>query len=174
MKINYQLSPGGGFSLIEIIVVMMVLAIAAAVIIPNIGSAGDSQAIGAARVVKSDLEVARSLALTTQQPHSVVFSPDRQTYKVIANYTGTPYATTAAVSHPVLANRAYEVNLAIQNRMSDVTVVSVSFGGATYVTFGPQGEPSAAGLIALRAGGTQMQIQVAALTGRITVTRISG
>ena len=163
-----------GFSLVEILVVIVILAIVAAVVIPNIGSGADSQAIGAARVVKSDLEVARSLAVTTQQPHSLVFSPDRQSYKVVANYAGGAYASAVAVAHPVVAKKAFEVNLVSLNGMSGVTVVSASFGGAAYVTFNAQGDPSAGGIVTLRAGATQMQIEVAVLTGTVTVTRIAG
>ena len=163
-----------GFSLVEILVVIVILAIVAAVVIPNIGSGADSQAIGAARTVKSDLEVARSLAVTTQQPYSLVFSPDRQSYKVVANYAGGAYASAVAVTHPVVANKPFAVTLVKQNGMSSVTVVSASFGGLAYVTFNSQGDPSAGGIVTLRAGATQMQVEVAALTGTVTVTRIAG
>lgn len=174
MRCLRHLTPQGGFSLAEMLVVVAILAIVAAIVIPNIGSAGDSQAVSAASVLKSDIEVARSLALTTQQPHSVLFSPDRQSYKVVANYTGGDYATAVAIAHPVVAMKSFVVNLSALNGMSDVTVVSVSFDGATYVTFNAQGDPSWAGSVTLRAGSTQMQIQVTALTGTVTVTRMAG
>jgi prepilin-type N-terminal cleavage/methylation domain-containing protein len=174
MKRQCGASPPAGFSLMEIMVVIVLLAIAAAIVIPRIGSAADSQAVSAARVLKSDLEVARSLAVATQQPHSLVFSPDGQSYKVVANYTGGPYSSAVAVAHPVVAQKTFEVHLASQNGMSQVTVVSASFGGATYVTFNAQGDPSAAGVVTIRAGSTQMQVVLAGLTGTVTTTRIGG
>jgi prepilin-type N-terminal cleavage/methylation domain-containing protein len=174
MRIPNRRSAQAAFSLVEILVVILILAIAAAIVVPNIGSAGDSEAISAARVMKSDLEVARSMALTTQHPHAVVFSADRQSYKIVANYAGEDYASAVAVAHPVLGNKSFVVHLASQNGMSNVAVVSVSFDGATYVTFNSQGDPSSGGTVTLRSGSTQMQIAVAGLTGAITATRIAG
>lgn len=162
------------FTLVELLIVLAVLVIAAAVVIPSIGSAGDSQAVSAARILGSDLDVARSLALTTQQPHSLVFNTDRQSYKVVANYTGGAYATAVAVAHPVVAGERLEVELAGQQGMSSVTVVGASFGGQPYVTFNSQGEPSAAGTVTIRAGQTEMQVAVTVLTGMVTVTRTAG
>jgi prepilin-type N-terminal cleavage/methylation domain-containing protein len=143
------------FTVVELLIVIAVLVIAAAIVIPSIGSAADTQAISAARVLGSDLEVTRSLALTTQQPHSLVFSPDRQSYKVLANYSGGPYASAVAIAHPV-------------------RIVGPAFGGKTYVTFNSQGEPSSDGTVTVESGQVQMQVSVAALTGAVTVTRISG
>lgn len=174
MTIFHTMRTRSAFSLVELIVVVAILAIVAALVIPKIGSAGDSQAIAAATILKSDLEVTRSLALTTQQTHSLVFSSDRQSYKVVANYTGGDYAAATAVAHPVLAQQSFTVTLASKNGMSGVTVVSASFGGAAYVTFSSQGEPSSAGTVTLRSGSTQMQVSIEVLTGTVTVTRTAG
>jgi general secretion pathway protein H len=163
-----------GFSLIEIIIVVIILAIAAAIVIPSIGSAADTQAISAARIIESDMAVARSLALTSQVPHTVLFSDDRQSYKVVANYAGQAYGSVVAVPHPVVAGRRYETVLAGGNGMGSVRVIAASFGGAAYVTFNSQGDPSAGGTITLQAGQTQMQVTVQALTGSVSVARTAG
>jgi len=92
-----------GFTLVEIIIVVLVLMIAAAVVIPSIGSAADSQVASATRVLACDMEAARSLALTTQQPHTVLFSADKQSYKVVENYGGGAYGTAVPIDHPVRA-----------------------------------------------------------------------
>jgi len=161
-------------TLIEILIVVMILAIGAMIVIPSIGSTADAQAVGAARVLQADLEVARSLALTTQQPMSLVFSPDKQSYKVVANYAGGAYASAAAVGHPVNAGKPFEVTLASLNGMPLVAVTNVSFGGLTYVTFLSQGDPVAAGSVTLRAGNVEMVVAVEGLTGIVTATRTSG
>jgi prepilin-type N-terminal cleavage/methylation domain-containing protein len=161
----------GGFSLIELIIVILILAIAAAVVVPQIGSAAESQVTGAARLVASDLEAARSLAVTTQQPHSLVFNPARTAYKVAQNYTGGEYVSTPAIAHPVRAGQVYEVDLARQNGMGRVTVTAVNFGGATYVTFNSRGEPSSAGQVTLQAAPFEMAVSVEALTGNIEVAQ---
>jgi len=159
------------FTLVEILIVVLVMAIAAAIIIPNIGTAADSQVISAARVLQADVEVARSLAVTTQRPHSLVFSPDRCSYKVVANYGGGAYASAVAVAHPVNPRTLFEVTLADLNGMTAVTVFAVDFGGQPYVTFQSLGDPVAPGNITLRAGECEIVVSVEGLTGIVTVTR---
>ncbi|MCX5656306.1 MAG: hypothetical protein NTY65_16845 [Planctomycetota bacterium] len=163
------------FTLVEILIVVLVLMIAAAIVIPNIGSADDSQAIAAAAILQSDLEVARSMAMTTQVPHSVVFSLDRQSYKVVANYTGVAYTAAVAINHPVL-NKLYEVRLNGLNGMGLVSVTSVAFGvpPQQYVTFQSLGDPVAAGSVVLRAGNIIMTVSVEAMTGIVSATRTGG
>jgi len=159
------------YTLAEMVVVVLVLAIAAAIVIGSIGTTKDAQAISAARVLASDVELARNLAVTTQAPHTVLFSSDRQSYKVVANYTGGGYALATAVEHPVRGNERFEVRLASLNGMESVVVGTVSFGGQTYVTFDAEGDPSNGGSVALRSGGTGMVISVETLTGAVSVVR---
>lgn len=159
------------FTLIEVIVVVLILAIVAAIVVPQMTSASDSQVTGAARVLASDLETTRSLAVTTQQPHSLVFNADRTSYKVVQNYAGGAYASVPAIAHPIRSGQVYEVNLARQNGMDRVTVTAATFGGASYVTFNSHGEPSNAGTITLRAGTFEMIVSVEGLTGNVGVAQ---
>jgi prepilin-type N-terminal cleavage/methylation domain-containing protein len=162
------------FTLVEILIVVLVIAIGAAIVIPNIGTSANTAVVSAARVVQSDLEVARSLALTTQNPHSVVFSSDLQSYKVVMNYSGGPYASTLAVNHPVNQGQVYQVTLPALNGMSKVQVTNVTFGAGTYVTFQSTGDPVTSGSITLKGGTVQMVITVEGLTGLVTVARTQG
>jgi len=163
------------YTLAEMVVVVLVLAIAAAIVIGSIGTTKDAQVISAARVLASDVELARNLAVTTQVKHTVLFSSDRQSYKVVANYTGTGggYALATAVEHPVRAKELFVVTLASLNGMESVVVGPVSFGvgGETYVTFDEEGVPSNGGSVTLRSGGTGMVISVETLTGAVSVER---
>jgi len=164
------------YTLVEILIVVLVLMIAAAIVIPNIGSADYSQATSAAAVLQSDLEVARSLAMTTQQPYSVVFSLDRLSYKVVANYAGVAYAAAVAVNHPVIKGKPYEVHLNMLNGAAGVSVTSVAFGvpPQQYVTFQSLGAPVAGGSVVLRAGNYVVTVSVEGLTGIVSVTRAGG
>jgi len=161
------------FTLVELLLVVAVLIIAAAIVLPNIGSAGDAQAKSAATVLTSDLELARDLALKTQCPHTVLFSSDEQSYKVVADYAGEAYAAAQAVEHPVVEGTLFEGTLAERNGMGGVSVTDVSFGGDACVTFNELGEPSAAGSVTVQAGRTQMRIAVTGLTGSVSTTRVS-
>ncbi len=163
-----------GFTLVEIIIVVLVLMIAAAVVIPSIGSAADSQVTSAARVLACDMEAARSLALTTQQTHTVLFSADMQSYKVVENYGGGAYGTAVPVDHPVRATDPFEVTLARMNGMSRVVVTDVDFADdETFVTFDSQGQASNSGTVTLAAGSFRMQVSVEALTGVVSVNSVS-
>lgn len=161
------------FTLVEVLMVVIVLIIAAAVVLPNFGSAADAQALSAARVLAADLEVARSSALKTQRPHTLLFRDDLAAYKVVADYDGGAYAGAEAVDHPVVSGRPFEIHLATRNGMRAVEVQSVVFGGETYVTFNELGEPAAPGTIVLGAGDVRMQIAVAGLTGSVSTTRMT-
>lgn len=161
------------FTLVEIIIVILVLMIAAAVVIPSIGTAADSQVTSAARVLACDMEAARSLALTTQQTHTVLFSADKQSYKVAANYAGGAYETVVPIDHPVRATDPFEVTLAQMNGMTRVVVTEVDFGGETFVTFDSQGQASNSGTVTLAAGSFRMQVSVEALTGVVSVNSVS-
>jgi len=164
----------GGFTLVELLMVITVLIIAAAIVIPNIGSAADAQAMSAARALASDLELARHLALKTAQPHTVLFSDDLQSYKVVAEYGGESYAAADAIPHPVVSGKTFEVTLSARNGMGAVTVASASFGGDAYVTFNELGEPSSAGEVTVEAGDLQIVVAVAGLTGSVSTTRVGG
>ncbi|MFO8015434.1 MAG: GspH/FimT family pseudopilin [Phycisphaerae bacterium] len=163
----------GAFTLVELLMVITILIIAAAVVIPNIGAASDTQAMSAARIVAADLEVTRDLALKTQRPHTMLFSSDSQSYKVVSDYGGEPYTSAEAIEHPVLEGRAFEVTLAERNGMSAVVVANVSFGGDAYVTFNELGEPSSSGSITVEAGDVQIRVAVAGLTGSVSTIRLA-
>src|SRR5262245_1732270 len=88
-----------GFTLVEILVVVVILGIASAIIIPQIGSRDDLTAASATRVIMADLIYAQNRAIATQKWHYVQF--DGQRYVL---YDQTPPATpnlTLAIQNPV-------------------------------------------------------------------------
>ena len=62
-----------GFTLIEIMVVLVILAVAAAIVAPHVASTSDLEAVSAARMVACDLQYAQDTAITTQVPVTVTF-----------------------------------------------------------------------------------------------------
>ena len=85
--------PTRGFTLVEIMVVVVILAIVSAIAIPMMST--DSLRVpSAARMVMSDLLFAQNSAVTTQKTMFVCFSNDKQAY-TITYFTGTPPAGTA-------------------------------------------------------------------------------
>jgi type II secretion system protein H len=165
-----------GYTLVEILIVVVIMAIVAAVVVPSIGTAGDSQASSAIRVVQSDLDLARSTALTTGQPCAMVFSNDLKSYKIVANYAGGggDYSTVTAIDDPVSANKKRDVTLNKMNNMSAVTISNLSLGGKTYVKFMSQGDPEVGGTVTVASHGQAWTITIQSLTGFMTVTKTAG
>src|SRR4051794_19271606 len=71
-----------GFTLIEILAVVVILGIASAIIVPQIGSRDDQKAASAARVVMADLLYAQNRAIATQKTHYVLFDTGAQVYRI--------------------------------------------------------------------------------------------
>ncbi len=150
------------FTLTEVIVVVAIVAIAAAVVIPNAINTSDLQVISAARMVTTDLQYAQDQAITAQGPVTVTFDPNTERY-TLSNASGT-------LIHPITKD-AYVVDFRAQTGFGSVDIVSVNFGGANLVTFDELGTPNVAGTVILQAGPHVYTIDVAALTGRVTATR---
>jgi hypothetical protein len=137
------------------------MAITAAVVIPNAIGTSDFQAVAAARMVATDLQYAQDTAITTQTPITVTFEPTLERYR-LSNASGT-------LIHPI-TRQAYVVSFPSLRGFGEVDVVSVSFNGATWVTFDEMGTPGAGGTVVLRAGPHVYTLTVAAVTGMVTVT----
>ena len=76
-----------GFTLIEMLVVVVILGIAAAVVLPQVGAASGIKLSAAARTLMSDLLYAQNRAISTQQRHYFRVSglgTDTQTLELLA------------------------------------------------------------------------------------------
>ena len=101
-----------GFTLVEILMVVVILGIASAVIVPQIGTRSDLKARAAARIVVADLIYAQNMAIATQKFHYVKFDTAANRYTVYddmpVDTDGTgPLGVTGAenvIKHPVNKN----------------------------------------------------------------------
>lgn len=152
---------GAGFTLAEILVVVGVVAVIAALAVPYFGSMDGTQAVSAARTLASDLEYAQNVAITVQEPVTVTFSDSGETY-TLSNASGP-------LIHPI-TKAAYTEDFRARDGLSDVDLVSASFGGASSVTFDSLGTPDSAGTVTLQAGPHVYRVNVASVTGRVSVT----
>ncbi|GAG35705.1 unnamed protein product, partial [marine sediment metagenome] len=108
------------FTIVELIVVMVILAIAAMLAIPMISSAADVQVRSAANMIAADLDYAKSMAISTQQYYSVVFDLANESYEV-RNAGGT------VIDHPIKAGSLFKVELQADSRLSRVVIVNADF-----------------------------------------------
>lgn len=147
------------FTLIELLVVLVVLAIAAAVVVPSLDSSG-FQAVSAARMVATDLQYAQNAAITTQRLVTVTFNTAANSYS-LSNASGP-------LIHPMNKN-AYRIDFGSQSGFGQLDIVSASFGGGALVTFDELGAPDNGGSVTLQAGTSVYVINLAGVTGRVTV-----
>ena len=150
-----------GFTLVEIIVVVVILGVIAAMVIPSLIDTGDMQVISAARTVASDLQYAQNEAITSQAPVTISFRATSESYD-LSNASGY-------LNHPMTRDE-YVRDFAQTNGFERLDIVSASFGGSDTVTFDALGAPDNAGRVTLQAGRYVYQVAVAAATGKVSVT----
>lgn len=168
-----------GFTLVEILCVVVILGIASAIIIPQIGSRDDLKAAAAARTVMSDLMYAQNTAIAQQRRYYVQFVG--QQYSVLSRATDT--GPLAIISHPV-SKQSYTVTFGTaQNGTDNVTLGTPDFGGGSAIIgFDDLGTPFAydagsntanplttAGNITVTCGTETLTVAVEPYTGEATV-----
>ena len=164
--------PGRGFTLIEVILVVFIIGIAAAVVVPTMSSGASMQLRAAANMVAADLEYAKSMAISRGQAYTVDFSPSTERYWVLDGPSGN------VVPHPVKKGFDYMVDFPNEGRLSQVQVVSTNLGTYNKVTFDYLGSPynssgaplNSPGTIILQAGGITKTVTIEAVTGFISVS----
>jgi prepilin-type N-terminal cleavage/methylation domain-containing protein len=166
-----------GFTLIEILVVVVILGIAGAIIVPQLGTRDDQKALAAARMLVADLIYAQNMSITQQGVYYVAFDAANQRYSVMRASDDT------VITHPV-SKMPYTVQLgsAVSSSMQGVTVDSATItgqsgnSGAT-IGFNELGTPLAgsgtdsmtSGVIRFRSGLCRMPVTIEPFTGQISV-----
>lgn len=157
-----------GLTLIEVLMVLLIIAIAAAIVIPNVVDTNDIQVVSAARMLASDLQYAQDDAITTQSPVTLTFDTNNESYQ-LSNASGL-------LKHPINKADDYKIEFKKTQSLQNVDIVSVDFGGTNAVTFDMVGAPSSVSTgsgghnIVLQAGSNVFYLDVAPATGKVTVT----
>ena len=153
---------GCGFTIIEILIVVVILAIAALTAIPMMSSAGSVQIRSVANMIAADLEYAKSLAITKGQNYWVVFDTGSESYH-IEDQSGF------TIAHPVKKGFDYVIDLQAEG-LDRVDITDADFSGAVQVEFDYLGSPDSGGTVTIQGGKATATISVEPVTGFITVT----
>ena len=128
------------FTLIEILVVVVILGIAAAIVVPAIGSRNDLKATSAARMIMADLIYAQNRSISQQKPHYVSFNVGTEQYEIFEQMS----PSTVYIKHPVEAsNFIVTLGPSGPKPIRDVLVDTASFDGKTILMFDELGTPFA-------------------------------
>jgi len=151
-----------GFTIVELLIVVVIIAIAAMISIPMMSSAGTIQVHSAANMIAADLEYAKSMAITRQQNYSVSFDSNNDSYEV-QDVNGV------VILHPV-SKRPYRIDFPDDDRLKQVGIDEPPL----MVTFDSLGSPSTGGVVGLSikgsGGGTIVQVMIEPVTGFVSVS----
>lgn len=165
-----------GFTLIEILVVVVILGIAAAIVVPAIGSRDDLKTTSAARMVMADLIYAQNRSISQQKMHWVRFDKAAQTYEILEQMT----PTVVYIKHPVEAsNFIVQLGDTGPKPIRSVKLDTITFDGKTILAFDELGTPYSydagtgvltsltAGSVKLESGPVEMTITIEPFSGEL-------
>ena len=163
-----------GFTIIEILIVVVLIGIAAMIAVPMMSSAGSMQIRSAANMIAADLEYAKSMAISRGQNFSVVFDKTTESYR-IKNQDGD------TITHPVKKGFDYVIDFQNDSRLNRVGIVDADFDSdsSQTITFDYLGSPYSgtgistplnSGTITLQAGVINKTIAIEPVTGYISIS----
>jgi prepilin-type N-terminal cleavage/methylation domain-containing protein len=154
---NYARRPKRrGFSLIELVLVVMIITTLSAMALPRYGnSLAHWRVDSAARRVAADFMLARNVAKIKSSTQIIKFTTPGSAYQLIG------YASLDAPAS------GYIVDLA--NEPYRATIVAVNLGGTDQVTFDRFGQPSVGGTIVVQSGQFTATIALNGQTGKAVV-----
>ena len=162
------------YTLVEVLIVVVILGIAAALVVPNMSSTGVLRVQAAVRTIVADIAEAQADSLAFQKGRAIVFHPTENRYSVVEVNGSTIDESLDTIRQTRLAG----------NDFGNFAFVSVDFnGGGDSLIFDEMGgpvtepggnSPSPNGIIKVTGSEQAFTITVEAYTGRITVKRTSG
>lgn len=178
-----------GYTLIEVLIVVTILGLAASLLVPYLSSKGDFDTQSAVRTLIADISFAQSDALANQGFRSVYFYPDGTGWCLVRAAEDTlgdefDPATADYVYDPLASNSergAYVVNLRDRQQFSSVRVYRANLdGGKRVLTFDELGGtvaaggiPGTGGSVILTSPQASYQLDIAPVTGKVRVTRLT-
>lgn len=162
-----------GFTLVEVILVLTVLAIVSVTAIPAFVNTGGAQCDSAARKLVSDISYARRLAQNRNGIYGVAFDAAAETYNV---YLYDPSTNTKTITTDPLIGTQMIIDFKKVPGLKGINIQNPDFKGSTETRFNSQGVPqdasgvalTSAGSVVLSAGGVSRTIYVQPNTGEVS------
>ena len=179
-----------GFTLIELLITVVVLGISSFVLIPYATSGDSASGQSATRMVVTEILAAQMDAVATQGYRRIHFFLDGSGW-CVEELDSTQLMNAFDFGTATFAEDAAEsqgqgqqsiIRFTEDNRFRLITIQSARFDGVnanvifdpTGGIIAPDGSPSTGGSFELHSGEFQWEIQLAPLTGKITVNELGG
>ena len=161
-----------GFTMIELLIVVAILAIAAAIVVPMASSAGSMQLRGR----KHGRGRSGVRQEHVDQQGTEVLRRIRQEWWLYYQYRVVDQNENP-IRHPITQKSEYVVSFQSDGPLGQIQIAGVNFNGTDKVSFDPLGSPFDGdgdnlntGVITLRAGGITRTVTVEPVTGYISVS----
>ncbi|MFI5380234.1 MAG: Tfp pilus assembly protein FimT/FimU [Tepidisphaerales bacterium] len=172
------------FTLVEVLMVVVIIGIAAAVVVPQMSTRDDLKAIAAGRAVMSDLIYAQNMAITCQIHHYLVFNTTTQSYSVVSSADMATPITNPVNQSPYTVQFGNTGSGGLRNMSidsanfqgSNATVYSTigfdELGTPVVYTGSGADQPISTGAIAVRSGNYKLQITIQPYTGQLSAAQV--
>lgn len=194
----FSMRRSGGYTLIELLIIVALLGIAGAMVIPSMTQGTSLQTQAAVRTLVSDLTFAQADAMAFQSRRVVIFGRVPQWDEAASRwvtvegngytlYDVPPGAGTLDLDNDVLWDPSERNERPLgrdfdEEDFGGATVQNAEFNGDEWLIFDELGGPvttltsddsGATGVVEVEGQGALFRVEVEAFTGRITVTRVN-
>ena len=159
------------FTLLELLIVIVIMGIMAAIVIPKAMETDKDAVIAGASRVSQALEYAQSEAMTRKTPVTVQFYPGSESFTI---------SDASGILTDPLTHQPCNVNLPSAVGAENLNLISANFGGtSSSITFQSNGEPVQGGStqiitsdskVIIQCGTHAMTVSVSPVIGKVTVT----
>jgi Tfp pilus assembly protein FimT len=157
--------------LVEVLVVVVIIGIAAGIVVPQMLTAGSLILQAAGRAIIADLLYAQNDAVVQVQYRKVIFDPDHNTYR-LTDGDGNPISVNWRTGGSALGS--YSVDFSGDSRFRGVHLTAADFGGSHELEYDDLGAPVSGGFIEIQGANFKYRITVTPMTGRVTISDVSG
>lgn len=158
------------FTLVEVLVTVAIIAIAGAIVVPQMIKTGTLTIQAAGRLIIADLLFAQNEAIAHQEPRRVVFDTVNNRYwlaKDDGSVVGVNWKGGGA------GGGNYLIDFKNDTRFAGVTIDAVDLGGDATVEYDALGGPDTGGTIDVTFDNVRYRITISPMTGRVTIEPVT-